>query len=270
MKRTIIAIIQVASLLLFFSAQADEEDFPWVLFIPVITSGTADQEISCESIAGCYSGLFVDTCSGSSVEGRINISVRKDCSFVSITDSGIQASGSITDQNQSIYTGNGQTDANGCGAFTISINHTGDSFSGNWEYKNGRHGSITNAASGVCKSANRLATEMLAGSWRFTYSVGSSTYTDSYQFNLGSVEELSSYPGAFVIYGQDQFGDPVSGGYSPDIQSFEIVDPSIITNWFDYYQFYPVINGQVSGCHFLITDGYMYSCDVTSGKRLSY
>ena len=59
------------------------KDFPWPMFVPA-TTNPGSGELNCGNIAGCYDGIFTDNCPGTSVSGRINLTVREDCSFSSL------------------------------------------------------------------------------------------------------------------------------------------------------------------------------------------
>ena len=257
-------------MLIASASLAAEEEFPWEMFLPAITGAGHSQQLTCENISNCYNGLFYDTCSGSNTEGRINVKINNDCTFSAITNSNISATGKFANKNGSTYIGSGKTDYNGCGSFNISITDNESSISAVYNYSNGKKGNIPGAISGTCKSANRLNSEMLAGNWRFNYKIGDTSYTDYYVFDINSVQLAAGYSDVYTIYGKDEYGDIVFGGYSPDISNHELIDPSIIDGWFDYFQFSFTGNGYVSGCYYLITNGYFYSCKYTTGTRLSY
>ncbi|MGB5232313.1 MAG: hypothetical protein WBN83_12390 [Desulfoprunum sp.] len=265
------SLVLILMTLICFPARgtAAEPDFPWELFLPAITKMGSNLPLSCNDIAGCYNGIFTDSCPGFSLEGRINIALQNDCTFTVITNSGIHANGKFTKRDGNTYTGSGQTDSAGCGAFNIVMGDLGTSITANYKYVNGLTGSVPNASSGICKSANRLNTEMLTGTWRLTYKIGDSTYIDDYKFNINDIEELASSPGVFILYGVDKYDDIVYGGYSPDISKFEIIDPSVITGWYDYYQFLTPVNGKISGCEYFITEWSSFTCNPMTGVRLS-
>ena len=57
---------------------------------------------------------------------------------------------------------------------------------------------------------NRQQTERLIGTWIFSYSIGSSDFTQTYRLN--DVRESSSTPGEWHIFGTDQFDNLVHSG----------------------------------------------------------
>jgi len=149
------SLVLILMTLICFPARgtAAEPDFPWELFLPAITKMGSNLPLSCNDIAGCYNGIFTDSCPGFSLEGRINIALQNDCTFTVITNSGIHANGKFTKRDGNTYTGSGQTDSAGCGAFNIVMGDLGTSITANYKYVNGLTGSVPNASSGICKSA---------------------------------------------------------------------------------------------------------------------
>ena len=188
------------------------KDFQWPMFLPAITS--TGSQLNCGNIAGCYDGVFTDNCPGTSVSGRINLTIREDCSFNSFSNYGVQTNGTITSRAGSTYNGSGQSDSTGCGMFNISCSDNGTSLACNYKYSSGASGAIPNAVQGACKSVNRLKTEMLAGYWRYTYQI-ISIFNDDYYLNINDVEESTTSPGEYSIFGTDEYGSLVVAGYDP-------------------------------------------------------
>ena len=81
-------------------------------------------------------------------------------------------------------------------------------------------------ASSTNKPRNQLQTERLIGTWIFSYSIGSSEFTQTYIL-LNDVLENSTTPGEWYIFGTGQFDNLVIAGYSgPDLEAFSLLDPS--------------------------------------------
>jgi len=245
----------------------DSKKFPWDMFLPAINRGCVDQKGTCECIAGCYEGAFTDNCPGTAVTGMMNLTVNADCSFSSLSNHGVQTSGSITNHTGSTYSGSGTTDSNGCGAFSLTCTDIGSSVACNYKYNNGRTGSIPNAGSSTCKPLNRFKTELLAGSWRYTYQI-ISIFTDDYYLDINNVKESSSTPGEYDIYGEDRWGNLIIAGYSPSLGKYSLYDSGITID--KYYTFSFIGNGLVSGCYYQIdlSNGSWSSCYPMSGTLL--
>lgn len=242
------------------------KDFQWPMFLPAITS--IGSELNCGNVAGCYEGFFTDNCSGTSVSGRINLTIREDCSFNSFSNYGVQSRGTITNRRGSTYSGPGQTDSNGCGAFNISCSGSGSTLSCNYTYNNGKVGSIPNVTSGACKPINRLKTEMLAGYWRFTYQIISS-YNSYYYLDIKYVEKSTSISGEYDIFGNDEYGGLVIGGYDTTYNDYSLYDQGSIIDRFYVFNF--AGGGVVNGCYYQInnSDGSWSNCYPMSGVLLS-
>ncbi len=138
------------------------------------------QSITCSDIAGCYTGNLSDSCPGNSVGGKVAFTINSDGSFSTITQYAVKANGTITNRSGNQFSGLVQTDTNGCGKFTINCTNHGTSISCNYQYANGKSGSISNGKPATCKPANQFLTETLAGSWRFDYKIGNILRTDNY------------------------------------------------------------------------------------------
>ncbi len=244
--------------------QQESGKFAWTMFLPAITAANFNQDLNCGAIAGCYSGLFSDTCSGSGVTGRINLTVSSDCSFSSISSFGVGANGNITARNGAAYSGFGRTESDGCGEFTITCNDMGSAVSCNYTYGNGRTGSMQDAPLGQCKSENRIKTEALAGSWRFTYQI-ISAFTNDYELDLNEVKASSSSPGDFIILGQGEYGNQVIAGFDASLGDYVLLDSGTIID--RYFTFSYSGNGIVSGCYYQIDsdDGSWSSCHPMRG-----
>jgi hypothetical protein len=97
---------------------------------------------------------------------------------------------------------------------------------------------------------SRQKTErLLGGTWTFTYSIGSTSFTARYQ--LTSVQPLTSSPGDFLAIGTDEFGDPVGGGYITSSNLWGLLDQSIILDRFFTFNFSDL--NHVSGCYYQLT-----------------
>ena len=196
--------IAVLSLFLVSSAFAEEE-FSWELFLPAIISG--GNALKCGDIAGCYSGDFTDNCAGYSLQGKMNVTIKENCSFTIVSSYGVTSSGSITERNGGTYSGTGNTVSNGCGSFSFTAVNKGSSISVNYIYNNGKTGVLPIGVSGYCKTENRLRTEMLAGKWNFSY------ISNDYQFNwifdlkMNTIIPTTGEVDTFTIYGEDEHGD---------------------------------------------------------------
>ena len=256
--------IAVLSLFLVSSAFAEEE-FPWELFLPAIMSGGSS--LTCKDIAGCYSGGFTDNCTGYSVQGRMNVSIKENCSVSIISSYGVTSSGSITKRNGETYFGTGNTGSNGCGSFSFTAVDKGPSISVNYIYNNGKTGVLPSGASGYCKSENRLRTEMLAGKWSFSYISNDYQFDWIFDLKMNTIVPTAGEVDTFTIYGEDEHGDEILAGYSPDLGAYELLDPYVvIKDYYGYYKFSFVGDDRVAGCHYLLTPNYISSCDQFTGK----
>ena len=96
------------------------------------------------------------------------------------------------------------------------------------------------------KPFNQQQTERLTGTWVFSYTIGSSEFTQTYR--LSDVEESPTMPGEWNIFGTDQFGGLVIAGYSPSLEMFSLLDEGIIL--IDrFFTFDFVGSNTVSGCY---------------------
>ena len=119
-------------------------------------------------------------------------------------------------------------------------------------------------ASSTNKPFNRQQTERLIGTWVFSYSIGFFDFSETYRLN--DVREIA---GEWYIFGTDQFDDLVIAGYSPDLEAFSLLDPSIIISRFFTFDF--VGSNTVSGCYYQIDveDGSISQCYPMTGARTS-
>ena len=93
-------------------------------------------------------------------------------------------------------------------------------------------------------SFNRQQTERLIGTWVFSYFSG--VVSDTYK--LSDVQESSSTPGEWNIFGTDQFDNLVIAGYRPDRElPFFLYDFGKFIN--KYFTFDFVGSNTVSGCY---------------------
>ena len=259
-------VIAVLSLFLVSSAFAEEE-FSWELFLPAIISG--GNTLKCGDIAGCYSGDFTDNCAGYSLQGKMNVSIKENCSFTIVSSYGVASSGSITEINGDTYLGAGNTGSNGCGSFSFTAVDNGSSISVNYKYNNGKTGVLPSGVSGYCKSENRLRTEMLAGKWNFSYISGGYQYDWIFNLKINTIVPATGELDTFTIYGVDEHGDEILAGYSPNLGVYELLDPFVvIKDYYGYYKFSFVGNDRVAGCHYLLTPSYISSCDQFIGKKI--
>ena len=113
---------------------------------------------------------------------------------------------------------------------------------------------------------NQLQTERLIGTWKFDYRI-ISEFTDTYR--LSDVQENPDRPGEWVILGTDQYDRPVTAGYSPRLEMFELLDPGIIID--HYFTFDFVDSNKVTGCYYQIDkdDGSRSRCFDMTGARTS-
>lgn len=149
-------LICVSLIIQFSDVAFGAEDFPWTLFLPAITmSGPCDPQdlsrcrndsdcvdlggywfdnkcniaITCTDIAGCYLGSLSDNCPGYTLGGEMGISINANCSFLSVSQYGVKSSGAITGRQEGMFSGAGQTDAEGCGQFFITCTDNSTSVS---------------------------------------------------------------------------------------------------------------------------------------------
>ena len=117
-------------------------------------------------------------------------------------------------------------------------------------------------------STNRQQTERIIGTWVFSYSIGSSDFSNTYRLS-DDVRESSSTPGRWYIHGTDEYGDLVLAGYSPRLEEFSLLDPGITIDLFFTFNF--VGSNTVAGCFYLHykDDGSLSRCYPMTGVRTS-
>jgi hypothetical protein len=97
-------------------------------------------------------------------------------------------------------------------------------------------------------SYNEEQSRRLAGTWTFSYRILNDFKTSSYNLDLVTVEELTTKPGKYAIWGTDEYGELVIAGYNPEYDDFSLLDSSgDIDNWF-FFSF--TSEDTVSGCYF--------------------
>ena len=117
------------------------------------------------------------------------------------------------------------------------------------------------------KPFNQQQTERLTGTWVFSYTIGSSEFTETYR--LSDVEESPTMPGEWNISGTDQYGGLVIAGYSPSLGMFSLLDEGITIDRFFTFDF--VGSNTVSGCFYLVykDDDSLSRCYDMTGVRTS-
>jgi len=292
--KSLIVLIGTNIFLLFTCLASGAEGFPWPMFLPAITaSGPCDLQdldrcrrdseclalggywyedkcnssITCSDIAGCYSGTLSDNCPGYWAGGQIGVSINSNCSFSSVSQYGVKNSGIITNRQDNVFSGTGQTDANGCGQFAITCTNNGTAVSCNYNYANGKSGSISNAYQGVCQSPNQFLTETLAGSWTFNYTIGSSFWTDYYYLSINNVSEYPPGSNEYFIYGENQYGNLVVAKYDPTYGDYSLLDQGSIID--KLYTFNYTNTNTVAGCyyHYYHSTGSWTTCYPMNGVR---
>jgi hypothetical protein len=112
---------------------------------------------------------------------------------------------------------------------------------------------------------NQCQTQRLQGSWSFIYQVGENTLT--YVYSLTVVEESSSTPNEYNIWGKNLAGDLVIGGYNPEYQDFSLLEMTATMN--RYFSFTFSGSDSVSGCayHANTTGSVLGECYPMTGTR---
>jgi hypothetical protein len=231
-------------------------------------SVTTKPKPTCEDIAGCYSGNFTDNCPGYNVNGILGVNINFDCTFSTVSIFGVKSSGKIIDRTNNTYIGTGQTDPSGCGAYNITCTDLGSSISCNYNYDNGRSGSISNGYSAQCMPPNKFLTQSLAGSWSFTYQI-ISTFQDKFYLNKNTVKESPIGSGHFYIYGVDQFNNTVIADYDPTYNNYGLFNPGSIIDQLFIFSYTNTNN--IAGCYYQYShsSGQFSSCYPVNGYRFS-
>jgi hypothetical protein len=242
-----------------------------LLTMPPILAATIDRDKidhSCSDIAGCYSGNFVDNCPGYNVNGILGVNINSDCTFSTVSIFGVKSSGKITGRTNNTYIGRGQTDPSGCGAYNITCMDLGSSISCNYNYDNGRSGSISNGYSAQCMPPNKFLTQSLAGSWSFTYQI-ISIFQDRFYLDKNTVQESPIGSGHFYIYGVDQFNSSVIADYDPTYNNYGLFNPGSIIDQLFIFSY--TNNNNIAGCYYQYShsSGQFSSCYPVNGNRFS-
>lgn len=127
------------------------DNFSWPTVLPAINAAKSNQRLTCESLAGCYKGEYTDNCEGPTVRGEVDLTVGRDCTFRAFIDVAFQPSGNLISRDGSMYSGSGQTDSTGCGAFTLTCTEKNTSITCDYKYSNGREGQIIGTSNSSCR-----------------------------------------------------------------------------------------------------------------------
>ena len=113
---------------------------------------------------------------------------------------------------------------------------------------------------------NRQQTERLIGTWVFSYTI---IFDFSNTYRLSDVRESSSTPGEWNIFGTDQFDNSVIARYSPDFETFSLLDPGTIIDLLFIFDF--VGSNTVSGCYYQVrkSNNSISRCYPMTGARTS-
>ena len=122
---------------------------------------------------------------------------------------------------------------------------------------------------GPTKPFNQQQTERLIGRWVFSYSIGSAEFTQTY--TLSDVQESSTTPGEWNIFGTNQYDDLVIAGYAPKLGEFSLLDTGTIIDRFFTFDFVGSSTTSVSGCYYQrdTDDGSLSRCYTMRGVRTS-
>jgi len=116
-------------------------------------------------------------------------------------------------------------------------------------------------------SYNQCQTGRLRGTWSFTYKVGTNTLT--YVYTLTEVEESTSSPGEYNIWGTNRAGELILGGYSAKYDKFSFLEMTASIN--RYFNFTFTSNDTVSGCAYHADSEFttLGDCYAMTGTRTS-
>lgn len=116
-------------------------------------------------------------------------------------------------------------------------------------------------------SYNECQTRRLQGTWSFTYTDGNTTTTRIYA--LTDVQESTSSPGEYNIFGSDEEGELVMASYDIENDIFSLLDPiSDTDNRFFMFDFES--EDTVTGCFYLLKNSQLASdCHDLTGTRTS-
>lgn len=112
--------------------------------------------------------------------------------------------------------------------------------------------------------SNQQKTQLLLGSWAFSYNIASA-WTDT--FTLSNVFPSTEIPGDYVISGTNEYGGVVVGSYISKYDSWVIYDGGTVANQF--YEFRTDGNSVLSGCYYLIPayTGEISTCYPLTGAK---
>jgi hypothetical protein len=117
-------------------------------------------------------------------------------------------------------------------------------------------------------STNKQKTESLIGQWHFHYTIISGF--DDYYTLHGPAAPFDAYPGNYLVYGTDTYGNSdVAAGYIDTVSQYVLADASILidnTYFFDY-----VSADVITGCYYQRnhSDGSLSDCYPLTGTRIS-
>ncbi|MBW4056297.1 MAG: hypothetical protein HIU83_13025 [Proteobacteria bacterium] len=112
--------------------------------------------------------------------------------------------------------------------------------------------------------SNQQKTQLLLGSWSFSYTI-TSAWTDT--FKLNTVSPSTETPGDYILSGTNAYGGTVVGSYISKYDSWCIYDSGTIIN--QLYEFQTDGNSVLSGCYYLIPvdTGEISRCYPLTGSR---
>jgi hypothetical protein len=112
-------------------------------------------------------------------------------------------------------------------------------------------------------------TLLLKGNWYFTYTLGSTTWKDT--FSLTTIPGTTNDQGGYWIHGTDQFGSLVVAAYYPNDGFWALLNPGVILID-EFFVFYTDGNTILSNsCYYQITKstGSWSNCYALSGNKYS-
>jgi hypothetical protein len=110
----------------------------------------------------------------------------------------------------------------------------------------------------------RAKTEMLKGHWWFTFTIITTFHHD---YDLWDIRQGTDPDLPWVILGEDEWGDPVIGGYDFKLNAWAILDPGTIIHRF--YVFQTDGTTVTSGCYYQVdpVTGSFSNCYALSGYK---
>ncbi|OGT96305.1 MAG: hypothetical protein A2X80_10285 [Geobacteraceae bacterium GWB2_52_12] len=120
------------------------------------------------------------------------------------------------------------------------------------------------SASTTVALSNQQKTQLLLGSWAFSYNI-TSAWTDT--LKLDTVFPSIETPGDYAISGTNEYGGIIIGSYISKYDSWAIYDGGTIVSQF--YEFQTDGNSVLSGCYYLIPvyTGIISRCYPLTGAR---